>query len=178
MQPFQTSDPLHYIVWIPSSRATQHETLGARLTRGSQLASTDCNMENEGQFGSFFREEAVMVFAHAKAFVCIYCVRHQLLSLICVLGNVNILPVRVCVACQRVCVHTLVNLWSAETCSARQTLTAVIRGLHAVMLLKACRPRTHRERAKKRGGWVLGGHYREGSLGVVRCKTRKLRKNK
>lgn len=97
---------------------------GARLTRRSQPASTDRNTENEGQFGGFFREEAVVVFAHAKAFVCVYCVRHQFQkkrfcfffllvpSLICVLGNVNILPVRVCVcvACQRVCVRTLVNL--------------------------------------------------------------------
>lgn len=45
-----------------------------------QCSSEFCsgsNTENEGQFGSFFREEVVMLFAHAKALVCIYCVGLQ-----------------------------------------------------------------------------------------------------
>lgn len=41
---------------------------------------------------------------------------------------------------------TLVYLGSTEACSARQILGAVIRGLQAVMLLKAYRPSWQTER--------------------------------
>lgn len=127
------------------------------------------------------------MFALTKAFVPIYRAAHTvgsaktcqnnppfLSAIYRVLGNVNILHVHTCVhvwRCVSGCVHTLVNLWSAETSSTRQTLTAVIRGLHAVMLPKACRPHshtctsTHTHTQGRR-------YYREGSLGMVRSVTK------
>lgn len=61
-----------------------------------------------------------------------------------------------------------VYLWATEACSARKTLAAVIRGLHAVMLLKACR--THWQRA--RGGQIEGRERGVGQSKEVACHRR------
>lgn len=70
--------------------------------------------------------------------------------------------------------HTCEYAINSKTCGTVQALAAVIRGLHAVMPPKACRPGCQRRgRAKERGreDWRTGGGGQSAALERSRCLT-------